>query len=358
MSSRTEPTRNQVIKLDYTPHTGQTLFHKSKARFRICCVPPNTIIPGDYKRALDIDVGDRVIGHDGNLQNVLNKYIVEDAHELIKIKARYALPLSVTGEHPIWVTRVIRNDNYYAYKNGRRGKKTEWRIKEGSWVESRNIDYYIKKQNKYEKYCLLIPYLKPSIDVIGWGLKRHRSKYKQTNFPLNIDTVWACGMYIAEGNANNSILYTLGLDEYDYAVRLYNIFKGIGYNPKITFHEKCIRVSVCSIALAELFREKFGTYAENKRIPDDLLLHENNDLCRSLIRGYMDGDGCFEPSKRRLTAKTNSEILASQMQLLIARFRVFTCLYTINRDENESEFKSRFNAYCISITNRKFMKYL
>lgn len=329
----------KVYEVPYTPHPTQWEVHKSKARFKVlACLPPGEMIPGEYKPIEEVCIGDTVFGRSKLPEKVLDTMSREFNGHLIEINARYILPFRVTSEHPILISKVIRNDNFEAFKKGRRPKKTIWKVVETKWVEAGNLKDYLDQQDRYNKWCLHIPRLESGEDIREYTLRPLKCRFDHDKgmFPINEDTAWAMGLYIAEGcNSLGTIAYNLGKNEEDtLGAKLVNIFNGLGYHVGYRTYERdnTWRATISSTPLAELFELKFGKGAGNKRIPNEILMHPNVDIIKSFLRGYFDGDGYIDYSRGQVKAKTNSKVLALQLQLLIARLGFQASLRKVKRN--------------------------
>lgn len=321
--------------MPYTPHRGrdgkggQNLIHESAKKYRLLrCCPPGTTILGANKPIEDIQVGDLVYGRNGQANNVYEVFKNEYEGDLIRITPRYCLPLEVTPEHPIRITRYVRNDNCYAKSVGKRLKKTEWRRKESKWVKACDLEDLLKKQDEYVKYCVEIPRLKPVEAVTEWHFRRLKSykKHDKPSLPINRDTSWLLGLYLAEGWASRSFS---GLAFHEESWELINkaisIVESLGYIWSLQRKPECSTRSLIihSTQLSEVLREKFNSSAKTKVIPEEILLHPDTDILIEFLKGYIAGDGHFYMSKSHpyglMTCKTASKSLALQLQLLIAR---------------------------------------
>ena len=81
----------------------------------------------------------------------------------------------MTEEHPILLPKVTRNDNYEAFKKGRRPKKTIWNIGESIWVKACDVQKYLNEQTNYVKWCLKIPRIKSENVADEWAMRELKS---------------------------------------------------------------------------------------------------------------------------------------------------------------------------------------
>jgi len=145
--------------------------------------------------------------------------------------------------------------------------------------------------------------------------------------PLNTETAWLLGLYIAEGfSSSTSACFSLNHDEKDLQQRIIDIGKAIGYSPKKYRSPTSTVVVIPSRILARALRTWCGRGARNKRIPDFVAFHKNLAILRALLEGYIAGDGY--KSRNISYMGTTSKVLALQLQLLAARLGLFL---SINR---------------------------
>ena len=355
------------ITIPYTPHPAQQKIHDSKARFKLLnCLPPGEIILGVNKAIEDVTVGDRVFGNNGSMNRVYRKIERDYNGQLCKVNARYILPFEVTEEHPILLTKVTRNDNYEAFKKGRRPKKTIWNIGESIWVKACDVQKYLNEQTNYVKWCLKIPRIKSENVADEWAMRELKSckDYYRPHFPVNNDTAWILGLYLAEGHSTKiGLHFGLGLHETEFIERVKNTFADLGYHVHSSESDidNSASLTVCSVALGEVFAEKYDRYSHNIGIPDDVLLHHDRDFILKFLRGYFDGDGYLDENKSILYCKTASRKLAMQLQLLIARLGYSAYIHENKR--KKSKIRGRYvnndnPFYMVVCSDYKFIREL
>jgi len=200
------------------------------------------------------------------------------------------------------------------------------------WVAAKDIGRF---------HMMVIPKLKGRFDITELPLTgfikkvvdrtgrnqgmAHNARIK--TLPLNTETAWMMGVYVAEGSAGSydkNFKFSLGRDK-DEAVRdrLVELFRNLGYSPGVVETDCDSRISVIipSSILMRAFKQWFGRGAHNKKIPDWILLHNDEEIIRSFLWGYLAGDGCVYNNKSdSISFDTVSEKLALQVQIMIARF--------------------------------------
>ncbi|MBI3859068.1 MAG: NADH-quinone oxidoreductase subunit NuoB [Thaumarchaeota archaeon] len=298
-----------------------------------CCVPPDTVIPGDNKPIADYRIGDEVTGA-GGLVNVTQTFDREFSGQLIRIKGRGMLPFSVTPEHPILTVERRMSGGKGSYSGA-----TLWK-EAGDLTESPPVKVngrFTYPSGRHD--CLLLPRVKGSIDVTALDLKpfakarglnivRGRGENPPVQFPVNGETAWMLGLYTAKGwsTENHDVSFALGHDEDALAGRVKSTIESLGYHPHVRERETSLVVRFSSSILARAMREWCGHLAEGKRIPDFILYHKDLEILKAFIRGYLEGDGNKAIDLRgpvHQRAVTTSKVLALQLQLAYARLGQF-----------------------------------
>ena len=298
-----------------------------------CCVPPETTILGDNKAIAEYDVGDTVTGAKG-LVGVTDTFNREFNGNLIQIRGRGMLPLSVTPEHPILTVQRKLSGGKGTYS-----KSPVWKPA-GEMTQSPPV-----KVNGRFTYpsgshdCLLVPRIKGTVDLKGIDLSpysksrglnivRGRGESPPLEFPVTGETAWMLGLYVAEGwsTENHEVCFALGHGEDALARKVASISRSLGYHPFVKVRPTTTVVRFSSSILARAIRVWCGHLAEHKRIPDFVLYHKDPQILRAFIRGYFEGDGNRTVDPRgpvHLRAVTTSKVLAMQLQLAFARLGQF-----------------------------------
>lgn len=344
------------VEIPYTPHPAQQEIFESKARFKLLsCLPPGEFILGANKPIEDVSVDDYVFGNNRQLNKVYRKIESDYDGLLYKVNARYILPFEVTDEHPILLTKIVRNDNYEAFKKGRRPKKTIWNADGSIWVKACDVEKYLERQTQYIKWCLKIPRLKGTSNINKWKMRELKSckKHYKPYFPINEETAWLLGLYMADGSTSKSTVdYNLGTHESNLINRVKETYASLGYSVYNGEQKEnsVTQLAVCSTALAELFAKEFDTGARNKQVPQSILIHKDRKIIINFLRGYFDGDGHFDEKQLRIYGKTASRKLAYQLQLLLARLG-----YSAYVHENTRKERSFINDREINNSNPFYM---
>lgn len=298
--------------------------HRVRRRWDIACVKGNTLIPGDYARIDEIQVGRQVFGLSGTKVKVTRTFVNQFAGNLIRIKAAYLSPIEVTPEHPLLVVPFSMKMS--------RGMGTSKKIfGKPEWLEAKNVT---------RSHMLVVPKLKASVDLTALDLELfvnrqtkvnghdQAHRIRMTRLPLDAETAWMMGVYVAEGSASgsNGIKFSLSRDkDQEILQRLTALFRDrFGLSPQIqnpTLHPHTTYFGIASPILMRAFAHWFGRGAHEKRIPDWLLQHRDTEILRHFLAGYIAGDGTvYTKGRQAIALDTASEKLALQLQLVLARF--------------------------------------
>ncbi len=324
--------------IDTSKNPTECYFHSSKggkclgyneevAHCFHCIHPEQEIITlGGIKRAGDVVEGDVLINAFGQATKT-KKVTVHKSYD------KKVLEIYVKGNNqPL---KITENHGCFYYKDVKLG-----------CGKIRGKSYKLKKPTKFigklpakeltTKDALFIPeikiekdynYLKLPFKAIG-GYETRTNTINQ--IPLNKETLWMIGMYLAEGNSfRGGIKFSLHKKERKFAKKLIKIFNGLGINVYL-FNQKtpigeALLVNVCRTELSYSFKKLFGKICDKKKIPKELLFLPNSKL-KYLLKGILDGDG----SKRDFYIRQTSNQLSVDM-LIIGRKLGYFCSRSIDR---------------------------
>jgi len=298
-----------------------------------CCTPPSTVILGDNKPISSYQVGDRVVGATGHV-TVTRTFSRNFEGDLLSIRGRGMLPFLVTPEHPVLtVGRKLRS-----------GKGEYSEIQTWKAASQLVAAPQMKKNGKFlyptgDHDCVLIPRINGTVGLTtirlddfattrGLNIVRGRGEDPPLELPINVETAWFLGIYTAEGwtTEGHDVFFAFGHDEDALVRRVERLARSLGYSPSVTIRETGVNVRFSSSILARALREWCGHLAENKRMPDFILYHENTDILKAFIAGYLEGDGNDTVDTRGPEydrASSTSRVLVLQIQLAFARLGLF-----------------------------------
>lgn len=264
--------------------------------WNIACFPPGTLLPNGV---LIETACDKVSQFKGNLVTLSHQAGV----------------ISSTPEHPFLVRRR-------KHKVG----LTPVRLHDAGWTEAKDVrvDDFVCVP-KLDRYALrsdttidLTPYIKKGEDSKGRKTFGNRAV---KSIPLNEDTAWLIGLYIAEGSSSPSVRFSLGSHEGHFADRIDSIAKSIGYSSSRSINGSSMSVNLGTTLLGRWLKEKGGAKAKTKHIPHVILYHSNPSIRAAFLRGLVDGDGCLQDRAGRSWANVGiaSPALARDTVLLLAQ---------------------------------------
>ena len=222
---------------------------------------------------------------------------------MTRIRAVGTLPLSITDEH-----EVLTSDS-----------KTSF------WFPASKV---VPREN-----YLMIPRIKGTLDYPLLDLSPYTTKPNivtgkgyPMDFPLNFDSSWLVGLYLAEGSVQEEgIRFSLGRHEKDLAKRLVEVIQSLGYKGGMSGRGSTVKVKLDSRVLGRAFRSLCGDSCYNKAVPHFILDHKDLKLSEGLLKGYLEGDGYT--GDRYISAPTASKRLALSLQLLAARPGILLKVY-------------------------------
>jgi len=275
----------------------------------IGCLTPETLIVGPYgaKPIAEVKVGDLVLTSNGTYQPVTGVMAHHHEGKIYVVKIRSMGSIHITEEHPVLIVprKAARQHNQPPY--------------DFDWVEAAHLN--VADYVTYPK-----PIAIARRNFLHFSNTSRNGKAEKT-VPFTADFFRLAGYYLAEGNTIGKagtmlcrqIMLTFGSEEMELAQDASQLFDRIfGLTAKITRIPKknTITVLVNSSLVAKAFNEWFGHGAQNKHVPEDMMLADVW-LQRELIKGMWRGDGYI--GTNRAQYGTVSRLLAEQVKLLLLR---------------------------------------
>jgi hypothetical protein len=289
------------------------------------CVPGGTLILGDNKAIRDYKPGEQSVGvlGLGNIKETLSR---DYEGWLVRVRATGMLPLELTPEHPVLVSRSTTR----RHRTGKNRVQTRT-FSKLHWKEAEAVTC---KTNGVDGDYLFIPRIPGSITDDRLSLRDFTSangrrvcaaKDVRLQIPLNQDTAWLLGMYIAEGFPSSTCAcFSLSHDETEIHQKIIEIGKSIGYSPKKYRLRTSTVVVIPSRVLSRALTAWCGKGARQKKVPDFVLYHKDPAIVKALLDGYVMGDGYTSGGLSFMS--TTSRVLALQIQLLAARLGSFVSI--------------------------------
>lgn len=290
------------------------------------CYTSDTLVWTPYisKYINEIKVGDKIVGHDGNIHKVTNTFEREYSGNLIKFKT-YGLPeISCTPEHPLLVYRgtIVEKQckRYDKESNTLLKTKEKYKVKfhsdKAEWIEAKDLkidDYVVVPSINYFDDHYNTPSLPKWVGVNN-RCKNIPNEIKE----VNDDLAWYFGLYIGDGNIikNHKVVITLAKKEVESIKKAqYVIEKVLGLKSYLIEKETYTRVVAYSKVLAASFLEWFGRYSRQRYIPE--FLFKGWDL-NAVVNGVLSSDG-FE-------YKNHFGITSTSIKLIYQLFHILTSL--------------------------------
>lgn len=252
------------------------------------------------------------------------------------------------------------------FRKGEHDECISWFMREEKLVKANDIVKLVNENSKLTKWCLKLPRLHGIYETKQWSmrmLKTHTNNYK-AYFPINKETAWLLGLYLAEGSScGRWIEFALNINETAYASKIVEVMNSLGYHAAVKQDKSrnTLKVRITSVALFELFTNKFKRGASNKEIPIDIFLHKDSNIVASFLRGYFDGDGHYIEKHGRIESVTVSLKLAHQLQLMVARLGYIAYLllekYT-DRVVNNHKIQGGSYKYKFGCSCSDFLKFI
>lgn len=358
-------TRKGLITIDCSEYSADHEYSKLIG----CFVPGTSVLMGDgnLKNIEEIEIGDKIITHIGNIKVVKDKYIYDCDDPVLKITtANSNVPIISTKGHEILAIKHSKCTKDES-RNFRVCKPT---CKQESCVnppyEKYGLDFIAAEQLEIGDF-VAYPRYKPSgkypgrIDLAEYAKKLSKYKYDDNYvwaygnikvpryIDVNKDLMRLAGYYVSEGGIGGSgkaLNFTFNSKETDYineTVKLIRKIFGKAIRIKVQDRAKdhSYRVWASSKIVCAFMADLFGCNTYAKRLPE-----WTKDLPDAYIINFLEtaifGDGSIA-IQRRVDYSTVSKQLFSQMQLLFRRLGYITSVQ-LERKTNKNH-KDRYRIY-------------
>jgi lambda family phage minor tail protein L len=297
-----------------------------------CLLPNEQVTIQNYttKEIQDIEIGDKILDHNGNFESVNNIIINNYDDEIVSIKAKGLKPINVTKNHPIYIARDNKDLN---------------KLKDTlEFVKANDLkvgDYVCIPINRYTQDIKILDLAK-IIRKIGYPYLLHDNETKISLFRKYADTIKInrfididsdflklVGYYLAEGSATKKYLsFAFHKDEIfdiDFVLNTINNKFGIlGFANKRK--DNCTECVIRSKLLSIIF-EYFGSSISYRKKICDELIYLDPDLQMDILYGVFRGDGSIKYSRGKsvseISMATTSNRLAWQIIYILLRNNIF-----------------------------------
>ena len=389
------PTKRKGEEFSFYPQAAYIKFQEAADprgtvdRFVGVCFSPNTLVRtlSGSKEIKNIGVGESVITHKGNIEQVRKVFKRKYTGRALSIKARgHFLPIECTPEHLfLAIQPVICNRCSYKSKTsqvtigclpGDRRRCNSTKGNTNIHCKHKHYEQYKPKWTKADDLkigdYLLFPTNLPTEDKRKINLlsyKKGNYNYKGF-FEIRIDKnfMYFCGWYLAEGYVNDGrVGLVLGKHELEKAKELSMLSeKCFGTKGIIDIRDHAVEIRTSNTYLCRLFEKTFGLGAKNKTIPSWIMKLPVSKT-KYLVKGYLEGDGCVRVRKPNIkthhyggciekSITSISRNLLEQVQILLAKQNILSSIRK-RADECNREIMGREchinTVYDLHITNGK-----
>ena len=273
----------------------------------------------DYKPIEELEMGKRVLTHDGTYKKIKELYKMPYSGNLCKIKVygNAIDEIEVTEDHPfLYVDKKSKRD---------RNKK---------FIPRWNLPRYFKKGD-----YLAVPINKTivsndyhEVGIEKWFGRKQGYKKISLKVPSSKEFFKLAGYYLAEGSISGGhyLNFSFNNKEVGFMDEVKNLLKKVFGIEKVLDmkHKKNNGTSlvVCSTDLCKVF-EVFGKKANLKQIPTWMML-EDPEKQKCLIESYFKGDGnyyrkkCKSGFKEVIRINSVSEKLIRQCRDILLRLNI------------------------------------
>lgn len=291
----------------------------------LCVLDDTPIITGNHvKHIQNIEVGDRVLTHRGNLRKVIETYTRNYTGTVHTIKSSIStLPVSLTTDHPILVAKsnVCRDGVHYP----------DWSKVEPEWIPVQNLERG---------------------DFLTFPIPKHTSDLDISNdFARLLGYYAAEGCFMYEGKKSEATKYkgiqlAFHRDEIDYIDDVTKIVED-RYSKKTHIKDvgnaKVLRIYGHDIA-SDI--SQYITGIAKSKVLDEALAFSSNEITAQFLCGLFRGDGGFNEDKGYYC--TASRSLAFQVFTMCARLGLVP-----NWGENSNSIgDKKYQRYMFGFANR------
>ena len=306
--------------------------------------PQEKVLMSDYtyKAAKNIKPGNVIIDGNGKKNLVETKKEKDYSGKLITIflSTSKFYNFTVTPNHPI---QIIKR-NQVSMIN--RLKGTHW-----SEVSQKKIDFA-------ESQIYSASELRKS-DFVLFGI----SKFTKDSNELTKELCTLLGYYVSNGGipSKNRVIFYFGLGEQKYIKEIETIckknkWKTITYK-RNTENVYCIQINEPKIAA---ILRKHGGESGNKKFSETVLVLPKQKQLK-IINSYVNGDGWTTQQNKnwepQFFISTSNEIIANQLQMMLARNKIFAPLHYREPRKFVIKGKTYKNKGEINLVFRKNTKY-
>lgn len=285
------------------------------------CFAPNTLITTlqGYKRIDKVKKGDYVLTHTNSYKEVVET-MINDEGTLFRVSGANFLPTEVTGNHPVYVRTIKRENNETSKLSAPAWKKVKDLV-----IGEDLIGIPVNTDSKIPDNALNLPYEDP-------------------------DFWWIVGRFVADGWCED---FTSTRNRkkkndktYEYERQEKNIVISVGYNdPTLNqLVQKINKLFNCRISPSrttnkiyitqnnDLFTylKTFGKDVQNRVVPNDVISLPNI-LLKEFVEGYLSADSYFNDKTQSYTFSAVSKPLVLSMIAVVNKVYKTHCSVTVEK---------------------------
>jgi intein/homing endonuclease len=310
--------------------------------FRERCILPGeevTLLDGPRKIE-DVTFNDQALTHKGRYRRVLDIGNQEYEGKVYELKPRYRTSINVTADHPIWTQRDNENGGEFVHvqdltTNDKILFPVDRRVEDKEFIDLTTVidhsdliienGYFTRKLSEKRNAS---PKRPSRTGKVGTPISPLPVEIELTD-----DFLWFLGLYVAEGSTggteNKTISLALSTKEIELTDKTISVLEKLtGKIAAVRNHTKygdnSVSIELTNIALSRALPILCGKGSYNKHFPIwAMFLPE--DKQKALLRGYFDGDGCYQPDIT--SCFTSSNQLRDQILQMMERNGFFPSVY-------------------------------
>jgi hypothetical protein len=369
------------MSLGFYTHASPTLFNSGNKRSQLAsCFEGNTLVntlrgPIPIK---DIQLGDEVITHLGNVKKVIqiHKNEIND-RKIYKVSIRKTNPFIVTENHKLFIYNKLSKQNEwkeikdldntdYIMIPKYSGSITNPVIDVYSIIKSFDFTNYnhemkIEITEDKEKIFLTTIFKHNNLKNQGEVCCNTKSTPLNLNIPINEDIAKFIGIWFGDGHImtqkkkDKTIIKGIGITIHNENTKLIEfcmeIKKYFGIK-HVTIHkmssQNIIQVLYNCPALGIVFNQLYGKGFNNKHLNEDMYKY-NNNLVLSFLSGLITTDGCISKEGTVSLCMANKNLMEQIYSLCrLHNFDVGqVCPVKIGK-------LTKTPAYCLSLSNLRY----
>lgn len=317
-------------------------FLKGRASLKeeVCFVPETKIIMSNgIKNIEDINVGDKVLTHNGRFRKVLKTFKRKYEGDLVYLRTKSLDNVLVTPNHPAFVFES-KCERYSGVTNASIVTDSEPVWKQVGDINTRELRNDGKHYKDSDFDNLALPILssgnRTSIDISTFcdsELIYNGSKIKVDNYnskevnrliPLDYEFGRLIGYFLSEGSTGqHQTMFYFHQDENEYRNDVVSTIEshfGSTCSLADKTEHKVIAVRNSNKIIRDFFAQ-FGHNAQDKKMPEWIFEAQDPKFWMGIVEGIINGDGCFYKKRNMFKLVSTSKHLIWQIRLLLMTIR-------------------------------------